>query len=97
MSLAMGGKSDGVFEVTYEVPGRGRVAECTVTRCKNGLAVNYIEPYMRRRDPECLVVADGKPTDKTRYNERFGETFYQVRLETFKWLKQQNIVVMPFL
>ena len=31
-----------------------------MTRCKNGLAINYIESYMRRRDPDCLVVAETK-------------------------------------
>ena len=97
LSLAMGGKSEGVFEVAYDVPGRGRVLEATVTRCKNGLAINYPEPYMRRRDPDCLLVADSEPTDKTCYDERFGEPFEKVRSETFNWLRQQNIVVMLFM
>ncbi len=97
LSLAMGGKSEGVFEVAYDVPGRGQVLEATVTRCKNGLAINYPEPYMRRRDPDCLLVADSEPTDKTCYDERFGEPFEKVRSETFNWLRQQNIVVMLFM
>lgn len=96
LSLAMGGKSEGVFEVAYDVSSRNRIVEATVTHCKNGLAVNYIDPYMRRRDPECMVVADAEQTDKTRYRERFGESFNRVRTETFDWLRQQNLVVMPF-
>ncbi len=58
LSLAVGGKKEGIFEVAYDVPGIGRVVEATVAVCKNGLAVNYVEPYMRRRDSECLVVGD---------------------------------------
>ena len=65
--MAMGEQSEGLFEVAYDVPGRGRVAEATVAKCKNGLAVNYAEPYMRRRDPNCMVVGDAKPTDKESY------------------------------
>ena len=56
LSLAMGGQCEGLFEVAYEVPGRGRVIEATVAKCSNGLAVNYTEPYMRRRDPDCSVI-----------------------------------------
>ena len=54
------------YDVTYEVPGKGQVLEATVTRCKNGLSVNYPDPKMRRRDPDCLVVADDQPSDKDR-------------------------------
>jgi len=97
LSLAMGGKSEGIFEVAYDVPGLGRVVEATVVRCKNGLAINYVDPYMRRRDPECMVVADPKQTDKTRYSERFGEPFDRVRAETFDWLRKQDLVMMPFM
>ena len=49
---------NGVHEVAYEVPGRGRVLEAKVCRVKNGIAANYVEPYMRRRDPDCMVIAD---------------------------------------
>jgi hypothetical protein len=96
-SLATGGKSEGIFEVAYDIPGHGRVIEATVSICKNGLAVNYCEPYMRRREPDCLVVGDNNPTDKERYEERFGEPFEKVRLETLKWLKQQRLAVFAFM
>lgn len=87
-----------VHEVAYEVPGKGRVVEATVTRCKNGASVNYIEPYMRRRDPEAMVIADELPTDKTKYQDRFGSGFTQTRKEALQWLAQQkDLVVMPFL
>ncbi len=84
-------------EVAYDVPGRGRVVEATVARCKNGAAVNYVEPYMRRRDPEAMVVADTMPTNKRRYVERFGADFEPVRQETFAWLAaQEQLIVLPF-
>ena len=53
-ALALGTPPGDSFEVAYDIPGRGRVAEATVVRCRNGLAVNYTDPYMRRRDPDCL-------------------------------------------
>jgi len=42
--LAMHENNNGVVDVTYDIPGRGSVTECTITRCKNGLAVNFTEP-----------------------------------------------------
>jgi len=45
-----------------------------VCRTKNGIAANYLDPYMRRRDPDCLVIGDKLPTDKPRYKERFGRS-----------------------
>ena len=96
LALAMGNQAEGVFEVAYDVPGKGRIVEAIVTKCRNGLAVNYTDSYMRRRDPECMVVADTLPTDKARFVDRFGEPFARVRAETFDWLKKQRLIVMPF-
>ena len=84
------------FEVAYEVPGRGRVVEADVVHCRNGLAVNYTEPYMRRRDPDCMVVADDLPTDKTRFAERFSQPFATLRREIFDWLASQDLVLLAF-
>ncbi|HCZ05743.1 MAG: hypothetical protein PWP37_641 [Thermotogota bacterium] len=95
LALALGGQE--LFEVAYEVPGKGRVVEATVARCKNGLAVNYPEPYMRRRDPNALVIGDQKDTDKPRFKDRFGKDFEPVRLETFEWLKSQRLILIPFM
>ena len=98
IEMAMGNdKSNKVFEVAYDVDGVGRVVEATVTRCKNGVSINYLDSYMRRRDPNCLLVGDDKPTDKVTYKERFGKELGDVRTETFEWLKKQNLVVMPFM
>jgi Domain of unknown function (DUF4914) len=95
LDLALGGGGDAVFEVAYEIPGRGRVVEATVTRCKNGLCVNYIDPHMRRRDPDCMVIADEQPSDKERFEDRFGKPFRSLRQETFKWLTENDLIVLP--
>src|SRR5512145_190565 len=70
LDLSVGGAGRDSFEVAYDVPGKGRVVEATVARVRNGISANYPEPYMRRRDPDCMVVADGLPTDKERFAER---------------------------
>ncbi|TCK98478.1 uncharacterized protein DUF4914 [Natranaerovirga hydrolytica] len=97
LELALQGEKDGVKEVGYEVPNKGYVAEATVTNCKNGAVVNYLETYMRRRDPNCLLVADKKETDKERYEDRFGEKFDSVRQETIEWFKGQDLIIMPYM
>ena len=88
---------NGVHEVAYDVPGRGRVVEATVCRVKNGIAANYVEPYMRRRDPDCMLIADDLPTDKRRYEEAYGESFEPLRQATFEWLKTQELALFPFI
>jgi len=97
LALAVGGQSEELYEVAYDVPGRGRVVEATVAKCRNGLVVNYPEPYMRRRDPECSVIGDARPTDKPSYRDRFGEPFEPLRDETLQWLKGQDLVVFAFI
>ncbi|MCD9623566.1 DUF4914 family protein [Rhabdothermincola salaria] len=87
---------DGTLEVAYEVPGHGRVVEAVAVGVRNGVSANYTEPYMRRRDPDALVVADELPTDKTRYRDRFDHEFEPVRQESFAWLASQELVVFPF-
>ncbi len=96
LHMAMGGKQNGIFNVSYHVPGLGEVVEATVAKCKNGLSINYTEPYMRRRDPECMAVADPRQTDKARYADKYGEPFDSLRSETFEWLKTQHLAVMFF-
>jgi len=86
----------GWHEVAYEVPGKGRVVEAKVCRVKNGIAANYIEPYMRRRDPDCMVIGDKMPTDKPTFEGRFGQSFDPLREESIEWLSQQPLAVFPF-
>jgi hypothetical protein len=83
-------------EVAYDVPGHGRVVEAVVCRAKNGICANYLEPYMRRRDPDCMVIGDTRPTDKPTYKERFGEDFDPLRQSTLEWMKTQDLAVFAF-
>ena len=92
VKLAIGDTDN--FVVEYDVNGK-MVQEATVTRCKNGAVVNFCDDYMRRRDPECLIIGDEKPTDKPRYREVFNKDFADLRQETFDWLKNQDLIVVP--
>jgi len=94
-ALTLGPDGGPHFSVDYDVNGTA-VTEATVTRCRNGIAVNYPEDYMRRRDPKCMLIADDRPTDKDRYRDRFGADFAPVRQETLDWLGTQELVVVPF-
>jgi hypothetical protein len=95
--LAVRDAVDGFQSVAYEVPGRGLVEEAQVCRVKNGIAANYPEAYMRRRDPDCMIIGDERPTDKPTYQARFGTSFAGLRNETFDWLKQQKLILFPFI
>jgi hypothetical protein len=94
--LACGGAGCDFMEVAYDLPDGERFVEATVGRVRNGIAVNYPDPYMRRRDPESMVVADDKPSDKTRFHERFGQDFTDLRKQTLDWLAQQELAVYAF-
>jgi hypothetical protein len=94
--LAVRDAVHGWHEVAYEVPGRGRVVEAVVCRAKNGICANYTESYMRRRDPDCMVIGDTRPTDKPTYEQRFGSSFDPMRERTFEWLKTQRLAAFPF-
>ncbi|QSX08445.1 DUF4914 family protein [Alkalibacter rhizosphaerae] len=96
MEMAFGGQQDR-FDISYEIPGRGMVKEVEIARCKNGAAVNYPEDYMRRRDPDALLVADENDTDKPRYDDVYNEDFEPIRQETFSWLKERDLLVLPFM
>lgn len=96
LELAMGHPDNEHFEVAYDVPGKGRVVEATVVKSRNGLAVNYTEAYMRRRDPESMVIADDDPSDKAHFKDRFGTPFAPLRDDVLKWLSEQELLVLPF-
>ncbi len=96
IDLALGGPDRQRHEVAFTVPGQERVVEADVVRSRNGVTVNYRDPYMRRRDPDCMVVADNRPTDQTRFEDRFSYPFADLRLHILAWLATQPLVVLPF-
>ncbi len=97
VKLAVRDARHGWHEVAYDVPGKGRVVEAKVCQVRNGIAANYLETYMRRRDPDCMVIGDDRPTDKPTYRAQFGKDFASTRAETFAWLKTQPLAVFPFI
>ena len=98
MELAMGGEGSMTFDVSFDVPNKGTVREAYVAKCKNGIVVNYDDIYMRRRDPESMVIADDLPTDKVTHEKLYGTSFDPVRTETFEWLAaQESLICMPFM
>ena len=97
MEMSVGGKNNVVFEVYYETGTKGRILEATVTKCKNGIAVNYPDPYMRRRDPNCMVVNNIAMTDKILFEDRFNKKFASIRTETLDWLAENELILVPFM
>ena len=96
VDLAVGGPDSNEFEVTYNLPGYGRVVEAMVVRAQNGVAINYTTPYMRRRDPNAIVIGDDLPTDKRTFNDLFDEPFDELRTATLEWLKGHPLVVYAY-
>lgn len=93
---ALGGPDSNSYEVKYEVPGKGEYTEAIIHRVSNGISANYTDPYMRRRDPDTMSIADDLPTDKETFRERFGYEFSTLKKETFDWLKSQDLAVFLY-
>lgn len=93
---ALGGAENNTFEVKYDIPGKGEYTEAIVHRVNNGISANYTDPYLRRRDPETMVIADELPTDKETFQSRFGHGFSDLKAETFEWLKGQDLAVFLY-
>lgn len=91
--VAVGGENSNTFEVKYKIPEKGEYTEAIIHRVTNGISANYTEPYMRRRDPDTMSIADDLPTDKERFKDKFGYEFKSLKLETLKWLKEQELAV----
>jgi hypothetical protein len=92
-TVAVGGKDSNTFEVKYQIPQKGEYTEAIIHRVTNGISANYTEPYMRRRDPDTMFIADDLPTNKPTFKEKFGVEFQMLRTETFDWLKEQELAV----
>jgi len=93
---ALAGAENNTFEVKYDIPGKGEYTEAIVHRVNNGISANYTDPYLRRRDPETMVIADELPTDKETFQSRFGHGFSDLKAETFEWLKGQDLAVFLY-
>lgn len=87
---------NGWHNVSYQLPDGEEVTEARVCRVKNGVAANYPEAYMRRRDPNCMLIADDLPTDKENFSDRFDYEFDELRGETYDWLKNQELCLFFF-
>lgn len=96
LDLSLGGENNNTFDVIYKI-NNTPLREATVVRCKNGIAVNFDDVTLRRRDPNSMVIADDNPTDKVTYEERFNKSFNEDRKQTLEWLKnQEELLVLPF-
>ena len=96
VEMTLGGSDSKSFDVCYEVDGEN-YHEVSIVRCKNGVAVNYTEDYMRRRDPDCLIIADNLPTDKPTFKDTYGYEFSELKKDTYEWLEKQELIVVPFM
>ncbi|MFN4216979.1 MAG: DUF4914 family protein, partial [Brevinematales bacterium] len=96
LELCLGSPGNNIYEVKYTVDNTTEIIEATVIRCKNGIVVNYPDPYMRRRDPNSMVIGDEKETDKPTFQEKYNRPFDEVRKSTFEWLSKQELLIMPF-
>ena len=94
--MAYGPTHSSRYDVCYPIEGKGLVKEAEVVRCKNGTVVNFMEDYMRRRDPDCMRIGDDLPTNKPRFAERYGYPFEKLREETMAWLCNQQLILLPF-
>ncbi len=94
--LSVRDSEGGWHDVAYDVPGQGRIVEARVCKVRNGIAANYTESYMRRRDPSCMLIGDDLPTDKVKYEEEFESDFEDLRERTFEWLKTQELAIFLF-
>lgn len=90
---AVGGKENTSYEVKYNIPGKGEYTEAIIHKVTNGISANYTDAYMRRRDPDTMAIADNLPSDKIRFKDKFGYEFDSLKIETFNWLKDQELAV----
>ncbi|MFA7155503.1 MAG: DUF4914 family protein [Proteiniphilum sp.] len=90
---AVGGKESQSFEVRYSLPEQGKVTEAIIHRVSNGISANYTEAYMRRRDPDTMLIGDLLPSDKERFSDRMGYDFESLRKETIEWLQSQDLAL----
>lgn len=96
VELAVSGDKSKVHQVSYQLPDGSHFVEAEVSKVKNGISANYPDVYLRRRDPNSMVIADDFPSDKVRFNDRFGYDFASLKEETFDWMKEQDLAMFYF-
>ncbi len=84
-------------EIKFQLPDGRIIVEATVTKVKNGVVVNYPDSYMRRRDPNSMLIGDNIETDKTKFEEVYNYPFEKLRKETFEYLKSNELLVYAFI
>ncbi len=94
--IACGRKGNSVWTVSYTLPNGQVVDEADVVKVRNGISANYREAYMRRRDPDCMLIADNNATDKMRFGDRYNKPFSSLRSETMDWLSTMELAVFGF-
>ena len=94
---AVGGAEGKSFDVKYNIPGKGEYTEAIVHKVTNGISVNYTEAYMRRRDPDTMLIGDNLPSDKKRFSEKLGYNFNKLKEETHEWLKGEELCVFFYM
>lgn len=96
VDLAVSGDKTQIHEVSYKLPDGSTFVEAEVAKVKNGISANYPDVYLRRRDPNSMVIADDFPSDKVRFKDRFGYDFESLKEETFEWMKDQDLAMFYF-
>jgi hypothetical protein len=95
-NISTGKPDSSFFEVAYDVNGKGKVVEAEVSRVRNGIVANYTEAYMRRRDPDSLVIGDEQETDKLTFRQIYGCDFDTLRGDSLEWLSGQELAMFGF-
>lgn len=90
---AVGGENRNYFEVSYSLPNNEIITEVIVHKVTNGISANYTDAYMRRRDPDTMLIGDDLPSDKEKFKDKFGYNFDELRKETISWLQSQELAV----
>jgi hypothetical protein len=96
LDRACGDLNSKTFEVSYQVPGLSKIIDATVVRVRNGIAANYPSAYMRRRDPDAMLIGDDGPTDHLRFEEVYHYPFNELRERTFEWLAENPLIIYAY-
>lgn len=96
LDLSCGGANSKTFEVAYQVPGLSKIVDANVVRVRNGIAANYPSAYMRRRDPNAMLIGDDEPTDHQTFEEVYKFPFTDLRQRTFEWMAENPLIMYGF-